>query len=54
MLRTSAVDEHHGQLRFAWAIQTPGGVEVVKGIDFGELAEDGRLRRITGFYGPPP
>jgi len=26
----------------------------MEGIDFGELAPDGRLRRIAGFFGPPP
>jgi hypothetical protein len=25
-----------------------------EGFDIGELAEDGRLRRITGFFGPFP
>jgi hypothetical protein len=23
-------------------------------MDFFELAEDGRIRRVTGFFGPPP
>ena len=47
----STVDEHHGLLRFAWSIVGPGG-PVMEGMDFGELAEDGRLRRIVGFFGP--
>jgi hypothetical protein len=51
---TSDVEEHHGFLRFAWAIQDGDGNVVLEGIDFGELAGDGRLRRIVGFFGPPP
>ena len=47
----SNVDEHHGLLRFAWSMVGPGG-PVIEGMDFGELAEDGRLRRIVGFFGP--
>ena len=47
----SNVDEHHGLLRFAWSIVGSGG-PVIEGMDFGELAEDGRLRRIVGFFGP--
>jgi hypothetical protein len=51
---TSDVDEHHGFLRFTWAIQNSDGNLVLEGIDFGELADDGRLRRIVGFFGPLP
>jgi hypothetical protein len=47
----SNVDEHHRLLRFAWSMVGPGG-PVLEGMDFGELAEDGRLRRIVGFFGP--
>ena len=51
---TSGVDEHDGFLRFTWAMVGPDGGTVLEGIDFGELAPDGRLRRITGFFGAPP
>ena len=51
---TSAVDEHHGHLRFTWKIAGADGKTVMEGIDFGELADDGRLKRIVGFFGPPP
>jgi hypothetical protein len=47
----SKVDEHHRLLRFAWSMVGPDG-PVLEGMDFGELAEDGRLRRIVGFFGP--
>ena len=50
--RASAVDAHHDQLRFAWELLSPEGVVVLAGLDVGELGSDGRLRRITGFFGP--
>ena len=49
---TSGVDSHHRVLRFSWKLVDPGGRTVVEGVDFGELADDGRLRRILGFFGP--
>jgi hypothetical protein len=51
---TSGVDAHHDAVRFTWALRAADGTTVTEGIDFGELAADGRLRRITGFFGPPP
>ncbi|HWA13682.1 MAG TPA: nuclear transport factor 2 family protein [Burkholderiales bacterium] len=50
--RTSGVDLHHGRLRFAWKLADAAGRTVVEGVDFCELAADGRLRRIVGFFGP--
>ena len=52
--RLSGVDAHHDQVRFAWELAAPNGAVAVAGIDVGELAPDGRLRRITGFFGEPP
>lgn len=52
--RTSGVDAHHDRLRFAWELVGPDGGAVLTGADFGELAPDGRLRRITGFFGDVP
>ena len=49
--RTSAIDAHHGYLRFAWELVAPDGGVTVVGLDVGELSPDGRLRRITGFLG---
>jgi SnoaL-like domain len=49
--RVSDVDSHHGSLRFAWELVGPEGQVTVRGLDVGELAEDGRLARITGFFG---
>lgn len=52
--RVSGVDTHHGHLRFAWELVGPDGQVAVAGVDVGELAEDGRLRRIVGFFGDLP
>ncbi len=49
---TSAVDEHHGKLRFTWKMVGADGNLVMEGIDFGALAEDGRIASIVGFFGP--
>ena len=51
--RTSGIDTHHDLVRFAWQLGGPDGVTVA-GIDVGELDGDGRLRRITGFFGDLP
>lgn len=51
---TSAADAHHGLIRFTWRMDGADGKAVMEGIDFGELAPDGRIKRIAGFFGPPP
>ena len=51
---TSSVDEHHGRVRFTWKITGADGATIMDGIDFGELAADGRLQKIVGFFGPAP
>jgi hypothetical protein len=51
--QASAVDAHDGVFRFAWVMRN--GEEIaLEGIDFGELASDGRIQRIVGFFGPFP
>jgi hypothetical protein len=52
--RRSGVDTHHDQLRFAWDLVAQDGAVVVAGIDVGALAADGRLARITAFFGEAP
>jgi hypothetical protein len=52
--RASGVDAHHDRLRFAWELVGPDGAVAITGLDVGELAGDGRLRRITGFFGELP
>jgi SnoaL-like domain len=51
---TSGVDEHDGCFRFAWALNDADGDVVMEGVDFGEVADDGRIARIVGFFGPLP
>jgi len=50
----SGVDEHDGYLRFGWRLLAPDGAVALEGTDFGELDDDGALRRIIGFFGPLP
>jgi SnoaL-like domain len=54
VLLTSGIDEHHSLIQFTWARVGLDGRKIRKGIDFGEVGADGRLVRITGFFGPPP
>ena len=52
--RASGVDAHHDQLRFAWELVGPDGAVALTGLDVGEVAPDGRLHRIAGFFGDVP
>ena len=52
--RQSGVDIHHDHARFAWDLAGDDGTVAVAGIDVAELAADGRLQRITGFFGDLP
>lgn len=52
--RCSAPQIHHGAMRVTWVMLRPDGAEAMRGTDFNELAPDGRLRRVVGFFGPPP
>ena len=45
---------HHDVMRFAWILRGRGNAEMLNGMDFAELAADGRIRRIVGFFGPLP
>lgn len=49
--RTTQIDGHHDVVRFGWELVAPDGSITVAGIDIGVLADDGRLREITGFFG---
>jgi len=51
MARTSGVDRFGDQLRFAWELNGADGTPIVAGLDVAELAADGRLQRVTGFWG---
>ena len=52
--RVSGVDSHHNVVRFGWEFAAGDGKVLVAGLDIGELAGDGRLQCITGFFGPLP
>lgn len=53
VLRTSAVDIHHGLARFAWHIVQADGIVLPEGLDIAHLSADGRhIERIIGFFGP--
>jgi len=52
--RSSGIDSHNGLVRFGWEFVGADGNVVLAGIDVGELAADGRLQRIVGFFGPLP
>ena len=52
--RVSGIDAHHDELRFGWELVGPDGALTAAGLDLGALAEDGRLRRVTGFFGELP
>jgi hypothetical protein len=54
MARTSGIDRFGDQLRFAWELNGSDGTPIVAGLDVAELAADGRLQRVTGFWGDLP
>jgi hypothetical protein len=50
---TAGPDAHHDRVRFAWSlVGEHGGAPVARGVDFATLADDGRLRSVTGFLEP--
>lgn len=51
---TSGVDTHGGYFRFAWKMYGPDGNELLEGVDFGRLDDDGKIKLICGFFGPWP
>lgn len=50
---TSGIDEHHGFVRYSWTLRN-GDAAVLTGFDAGELAADGRLRRVVQFFDSAP
>src|SRR5690349_20688738 len=50
VVRTCAVDEHHGFVRFAWRAEQADGAVVLEGIYIAEVGSDG-IRGILGFFG---
>jgi hypothetical protein len=53
VVRTSAVDAHHGVARFAWQLVQADGTRLPEGLDIAWFSSDGRrIERILGFFGP--
>jgi hypothetical protein len=50
-VRTTAADVHHDAFRTGWELRGADGATVLAGTDYGTLASDGRIERITGFFG---
>lgn len=50
---TSGASEHHGHIYFSWHMINADWEVVLRGVDFGTLDSDGRLKLIVGFFGPP-
>src|SRR5215216_6684209 len=48
---TQGPDAHNDRVRFAWRLVGEAG-PVAAGVDFGLVADDGRLRAVTGFLEP--
>jgi hypothetical protein len=47
---TAGPDAHHDRVRFAWRlVGAADGTPVAAGVDFATVADDGRLRDVTGF-----
>jgi hypothetical protein len=52
--RISGVDAHHEHVRFAWQLVGPDGQVALTGLDVADVAGDGRLARVVGFFGDVP
>ena len=52
--RCSGPQTHHAFMRTTWIFLRPDKTEIARGEDFFELAGDGRIRRVTGFFGEAP
>jgi hypothetical protein len=42
-------DAHHDRVRFTWQLVGEDGDAIATGVDFATVADDGRLRSVTGF-----
>ena len=52
IVRTSEVDAHHFVCRFNWQLMRGDGTRGAESVDFVEFAADGKICRVTGFFGP--
>lgn len=47
---TTAPVRHHDAAFFRWTMTDAGGATVLTGFDVAQLAPDGRIARLTGFF----
>jgi hypothetical protein len=52
--QATGIDAHHDRFRVGWELVGPDGAVALAGTDVGQLAPDGRLQAITGFFGDLP
>ena len=45
-------DAHHDRVRFTWQLFPDGADPILTGYDYATVADDGRLRDVTGFAEP--
>lgn len=45
---------HHNAMRVSWGLFGADGKLITEGMDFYQLAPNGQIHRVTGFFGPPP
>lgn len=50
LVRSGPVEQCHGHVRFSWRAEGPDGSAFATGTNFGDLAGDGRLARVVGFW----
>jgi hypothetical protein len=50
----STPQRHHRAMRATWILLGPDGSQVTHGVDIYDMARDGRIQRIVGFFGAPP
>lgn len=54
IVAASGIEHHHNWVRVAWCVVNADGSVGPDGQSVGELADDGRLRRVIGFRNPLP
>jgi len=52
--RCSTPQAHHNFMRVTWILLRQNGTPVTHGVDIYDMAKDGRIQRIVGFFGDPP
>ena len=52
--KCSAPQVHHQFMRVSWVLLKRDGTQRAYGTDFYDMAPDGRISRVIGFFGAPP